>query len=211
MPHAEGLELPDRRLGTHRTQSEHSAADEIMELRDGLPLALAVPAARALAQPRFPLTALAARLRDPDGCLDALAGRDARTDLRSSFHPSYEALSSGGARLFQPLGLHPTRDITLPAAWSAPIRAAPARSWPSRRITISSSNSPPAATPARAAPRTLANRARSWTPRPRGRGALPDVRALSPQRHGRHHAARPALRTGDPAAAATGRTAAGVR
>ncbi|WP_225859427.1 AfsR/SARP family transcriptional regulator [Streptomyces albicerus] len=118
MTHEEGLELLDRRLGTARTRAEHAAAEEIVELCGGLPLALAVAGTRALVQPRFPLASLAARLQDADDCLDVLSGRDARTDIRSSFHRSYEALSSSAARLFRLLGLHPTRDITLPAAAS---------------------------------------------------------------------------------------------
>ncbi|MGP4083433.1 BTAD domain-containing putative transcriptional regulator [Streptomyces sp. KR55] len=118
MTREEGLELLDRRLGTDRIRAEHEAAEEIVELCGGLPLALAVAGTRALVQPQFPLASLAARLQDADDCLDALSSRDARTNIRSSFHRSYEALSSSAARLFRLLGLHPTRDITLPAAAS---------------------------------------------------------------------------------------------
>lgn len=118
MTREEGLELLDRRLGTDRTRAEHAAAEEIVELCGGLPLALAVAGTRALVQPQFPLASLAARLQDANDCLDVLSSRDTRTDIRSSFHRSYEALSSSAARLFRLLGLHPTRDITLPAAAS---------------------------------------------------------------------------------------------
>ncbi|MGW1623841.1 BTAD domain-containing putative transcriptional regulator [Streptomyces sp. NPDC002172] len=118
MTRAEGLELLDRRLGTDRIRAEYSAAVEIVELCGGLPLAPAVAATRTQLQPRFPLASLAARLRDTDDCLDVLSGRDARTDIRSAFHSSYEALSSSAARLFRLLSLHPSRDITVPAAAS---------------------------------------------------------------------------------------------
>ncbi|KUN18385.1 regulator [Streptomyces antibioticus] len=118
MTRAEGLELLDRRLGTDRIRAEHTAAEEIVELCGGLPLALAVTGARALVQPRFPLSSLAAGLQDTDGSLDALSCHDDRTDTRGSFHRSYEALSNSAARLFRLLGLHPSRDIGMPAAAS---------------------------------------------------------------------------------------------
>jgi DNA-binding SARP family transcriptional activator len=118
MTRAEGLELLDRRLGTDRIRAEHAAAEEIVELCGGLPLALAVTAARALVQPRFPLASLAARLQDADDCLDMLSCRDDRTDIRTSIHRSYETLSSGAARLFRLLSLHPSHDIAMPAAAS---------------------------------------------------------------------------------------------
>ncbi|MFF5499847.1 BTAD domain-containing putative transcriptional regulator [Streptomyces aquilus] len=118
MTRAEGLELLDRRLGTDRIRAEHAAAEEIVELCGGLPLALAVTGARALVQPRFPLASLAARLQDADDCLDMLSCRDDRTDLRNAIHRTYETLSSSAARLFRLLSLHPSRDIALPAATS---------------------------------------------------------------------------------------------
>ncbi|GGJ58803.1 AfsR/SARP family transcriptional regulator [Streptomyces brasiliensis] len=118
MTREEGLELLDRRLGTDRIRAEHAAAEEIVELCGGLPLALAVAGTRALVQPRLPLASLAARLQDPDDCLDALSSRDARTSTRSSFHRSYEALGSSAAQLFRLLSLHPSREITVPAAAS---------------------------------------------------------------------------------------------
>ncbi|MFF4795250.1 BTAD domain-containing putative transcriptional regulator [Streptomyces sp. NPDC001276] len=118
MTREEGLELLDRRLGTDRIRAEHTAAEEVVELCGGLPLALAVAAARALVRPHFRLASLTARLQDTEDCLDALSSRDARTNTRSSFNRSYESLSSSAARLFRLLSLHPSRDITMPAAAS---------------------------------------------------------------------------------------------
>lgn len=118
MTRQEGLELLDRRLGTDRTRAEHAAAEEIVELCGGLPLALAVASTRALMQPQFPLASLAAKLQDTADSLDVLSNRDARTNTRNTFHRSYEALGSSAARLFRLLGLHPSRDLTLPAAAS---------------------------------------------------------------------------------------------
>ncbi|MFD6530962.1 BTAD domain-containing putative transcriptional regulator [Streptomyces sp. NPDC060184] len=118
MSHQEGLELLDARLGADRTRAEADAAHEIVELCGGLPLALAVVSARALVQPQFTLAAHAARLEDAEERLDALSSSDVRVDVRSSFHRSYGALSTGAARLFRLLGLHPARDLTLAAAAS---------------------------------------------------------------------------------------------
>lgn len=118
MTRQEGLELLERRLGTDRARAERAAAEELVELCGGLPLALAVVGARALTRPQFPLASLSVRLRDTADSLDVLSGRDARTSTRDAFHRSYDALNSSAARLFRLLGLHPSRDITLPAAAS---------------------------------------------------------------------------------------------
>ncbi|GGM26022.1 hypothetical protein GCM10010129_83090 [Streptomyces fumigatiscleroticus] len=118
MTREEGLELLDRRLGADRTRAEHAAAEEIVELCGGLPLALAVACARALIQPQFTLASLAAKLQDPADSLDTLSSRDVRTDTRDAFHRSYDALGGSAARLFRLLGLHPSRDVTLRAAAS---------------------------------------------------------------------------------------------
>ncbi|WP_329375017.1 hypothetical protein [Streptomyces sp. NBC_01483] len=91
------------------------AAREVVDLCGGLPLALAVAGARALSRPRFPLASLASQLQDG---LVALSSQDARTDARSAFRRSYEALSTGAATLFRLLSLHPSRDITPKAAAS---------------------------------------------------------------------------------------------
>jgi DNA-binding SARP family transcriptional activator len=105
----EGLQLLEHRLGTERVRAERAAAEEIVELCGGLPLALAVTGARASSHPRFPLASLAAELRHG---LVALSTQDARTDVRSALRRTYEALSPGAARLFRLLSLHPSGDIT---------------------------------------------------------------------------------------------------
>ncbi|SEE58972.1 BTAD domain-containing putative transcriptional regulator [Streptomyces sp. TLI_105] len=95
--------------------AERAAREELVELCGGLPLALAVAGARALARPRLALSTITAALRDPAERLDMLSGSDARTDTRSVFHRSYDLLDGRAARLFRLLGLHPSREITLPA------------------------------------------------------------------------------------------------
>ncbi|MGW0812808.1 BTAD domain-containing putative transcriptional regulator [Streptomyces viridiviolaceus] len=118
MTREEGVELLERRLGTDRARAERTAVEEIVELCGGLPLALAVAGTRVLNRPGHTLASLATALQDPADSLDVLAGGDPRTNTRDVFHRSYDALSASAAKLFRLLGLHPSRDITLPAAAS---------------------------------------------------------------------------------------------
>jgi hypothetical protein len=91
-----------------------------------LPLALAVMAARAAADPKLPLASLAARLaRAADagaageaGSLEVLETGDAATSLRELLSWSYRQLSEPAAAMFALLGLHCGPDITVPAAAS---------------------------------------------------------------------------------------------
>lgn len=112
----EGVELLRRRLGAERVGAEPAAAGELVELCGGLPLTLSVAAARAAMRPRFPLASLVAQVRDNRDTLAAFASHDARTDTRSAFSWSYDALSAGAATLFRLLSRHPSADITVPAA-----------------------------------------------------------------------------------------------
>ncbi|MFD5270292.1 BTAD domain-containing putative transcriptional regulator [Streptomyces sp. NPDC058335] len=105
-----------RRLGAERVGAEPRAADEITELCAGLPLALACVAARAAAHPHFPLSAVAAELREAHGSLDAFARSDASVDVGTVFSWSSRQISGAAARLFRLLALHPGPDFTLPAA-----------------------------------------------------------------------------------------------
>ncbi|MFF4381807.1 BTAD domain-containing putative transcriptional regulator [Kitasatospora sp. NPDC001547] len=114
----EGLELLEHRLGADRVADARAAAEEIVGLCGGLPLALAVVAARALTRPDFPLGALAQELRDNRDSLVAFSSHDARTDLRSVFSRSYDTLSSGAAALFRLLSLYPGPDFSLPVVTS---------------------------------------------------------------------------------------------
>ncbi|MDX8141206.1 tetratricopeptide repeat protein [Lentzea sp. BCCO 10_0061] len=101
------------RLGAERVDAEPAAVAEIIDRCAGLPLALAVVAARA-AHTSFSLTAYAAEL----GGLDGFGSGDEATDLRAVFACSYLALSPAAARAFRLLGLHPGTEISLAAAAS---------------------------------------------------------------------------------------------
>jgi DNA-binding SARP family transcriptional activator/tetratricopeptide (TPR) repeat protein len=135
LPEEDARQLLTRRMGAARVASDPSAVDAIITGCARLPLALAVVAARAVTNPGFPLASLAGELRrelnrdvhQPAGTdLDAFAGGDLATDVRSVFSWSYRTLSSPAARLFRLLGLHAGPDLTVSGAASLigwPVRA----------------------------------------------------------------------------------------
>jgi DNA-binding SARP family transcriptional activator/tetratricopeptide (TPR) repeat protein len=100
-----------RRLGTSRVADDHTAVEDIINRCGGLPLALAITAARAAGHPNLSLNALARELHAADARLDSLRGDDAATDLRVLLSLSYNAASADAARLFRLLVLHPGPDI----------------------------------------------------------------------------------------------------
>ncbi|MET7680526.1 BTAD domain-containing putative transcriptional regulator [Streptomyces sp. NPDC005423] len=104
-----------QRIGADRLTAEADAARDIVARCAGLPLALAVVAARAAAQPHRPLGSLARELRQERNRLDALDAGEAASRVRAVFSWSYRALSGGAARLFRLLGLHPGPDAGLAA------------------------------------------------------------------------------------------------
>jgi DNA-binding SARP family transcriptional activator/tetratricopeptide (TPR) repeat protein len=109
-------ELLATRLGRDRVAAEPEATGEIISRCARLPLALAVVAARAVARPAFPLSALAGELRAAQRSLDPLGGGDPAADVRTVLSWSYRALSDDAARLFRLLGLHLGADIAAGAA-----------------------------------------------------------------------------------------------
>ncbi len=115
---AEAVQLLTARLGTSRVAAEPGVVGEIAGLCACLPLALAVAAARAAARPGFPLSALAAELRNAVARLDALDAGDPAASVRAVFSWSCRQLTPDAARMFRLLGLHPGPDISIPAATS---------------------------------------------------------------------------------------------
>jgi tetratricopeptide (TPR) repeat protein len=112
LPPDEAGRLLGRRVGHDRLDAEPAAAAEIVHRCAGLPLALAMVAARAAIRPEHPLTALAGELRDTLGALEGAA------DIRAVFSWSYDTLGDDAARLFRLVGgLHP-RDAAIAAAAS---------------------------------------------------------------------------------------------
>jgi DNA-binding SARP family transcriptional activator len=122
---AEAGELLEVRLGQQRMADDPDAARMLIEQCGGLPLALAVAAARAATDPGLPLAGLVAELRDARSRLDALNAGDSTASVRAVFSWSYRQLSPSAARMFRLLGVHPGPDISGPAAASLAGMAVP--------------------------------------------------------------------------------------
>ncbi|WP_188190364.1 AfsR/SARP family transcriptional regulator [Nonomuraea sp. SYSU D8015] len=114
----EARDLLAHRLGRERIETDPASTDEIIRLCARLPLALAIAAGRAAANPSFSLATVAAGLRRAWSDVSALATRDAVIDLRSVLSRSYDLLPADAARLFRLLAVHPGPDLTLAAAAS---------------------------------------------------------------------------------------------
>jgi DNA-binding SARP family transcriptional activator/tetratricopeptide (TPR) repeat protein len=127
----EGMRLLAARLGPERVAAERGAATELVARCGHLPLALAVMAARAAANPELPLGVLAGQLAAAangedalpaggagPGRLEVLETGDPATSLRQLLSWSYRQLSPPAAQMFALLGVHCGPDITVPAAAS---------------------------------------------------------------------------------------------
>ncbi|WP_203786951.1 ATP-binding protein [Paractinoplanes rishiriensis] len=124
---AEARRMLEDRIGPSRVRAEPEAAERIIAACTGLPLVLAIVAARAAAHPAFSLAELAAELVEVGG-LDAFAGGDQAMDARTVFSWSYRRLEPASARMFRLLGRHPGPDIgTVGAAGLAGVPAREAR------------------------------------------------------------------------------------
>jgi DNA-binding SARP family transcriptional activator len=118
LPPAEARQLLVHRLSAARVAAEPAAVDQLIDGCAGLPLALAIVAARAAVDPDLRINELAAELRQARHRLDALSDPDPVADVRSALDVSYRTLSGPAARLFRLLGLHPGPDFSAPAAAS---------------------------------------------------------------------------------------------
>ena len=125
----EGVRLLAARLGPERVAAEPGAVAGLAAWCGHLPLALAVMAARAAADPGLPLGVLAARLAGAAGAeataagagpgrLEVLETGDPATSLRQLLSWSHGQLSPPAAGMFALLGVHCGPDITVPAAAS---------------------------------------------------------------------------------------------
>ncbi|WHT16641.1 BTAD domain-containing putative transcriptional regulator [Crossiella sp. CA-258035] len=111
----EARELLGRRLGEQRLAAEPEAVAGILRSCSGLPLALGIVAARAVAAPAMPLSALAEELGSAAARLDAFDTDDAGHNLRAVFSWSYRALPAEAGQVFALLGLAPGADLSLTA------------------------------------------------------------------------------------------------
>jgi DNA-binding SARP family transcriptional activator len=100
------------RLGPERTAAEPEAVEEIIDRCAGLPLAMAVVAARATLYPNLPLAEIASELRDARRRLDTLSIDGATADVRAVLSWSYRLLSEPARRLFRLLSVHGGPDFS---------------------------------------------------------------------------------------------------
>ena len=127
----QGVRLLAARLGPERVAAEPGAVTELIGRCGHLPLALAVMAARAAADPGLPLAALAGQLAGAadaeaaaagggagPGRLEVLETGDPATSLGQLLSWSYRQLSWPAAAMFALLGVHCGPDVTVPAAAS---------------------------------------------------------------------------------------------
>ncbi|MFF4603754.1 BTAD domain-containing putative transcriptional regulator [Streptomyces sp. NPDC001339] len=99
--HEEGAALLGAMLGTDRVDEDPAAARELVDLCDGLPLALRAAAAQLTARPRWRLARLAAALRDERRRLALLSAED--TGVAAALRMSVARLSADDARLLSAL------------------------------------------------------------------------------------------------------------
>jgi DNA-binding SARP family transcriptional activator/tetratricopeptide (TPR) repeat protein len=116
---AESNELLTRRLGAARLGAEPGAVAAVVTACAGLPLALAIVAARIALNSTLTFAAVAGELTTSAAGLEAMSvGEDGSGDLRTVFSWSYRALPAESARLFRLMAAHPGPDISIPAAVS---------------------------------------------------------------------------------------------
>ncbi|GAB3476796.1 ATP-binding protein [Amycolatopsis cihanbeyliensis] len=111
-------ELLTARVGADPVRTDPRAVDMLLDCCAGLPLALALVAARAAAGSELPLSVVADELRDTRERLDAFDAGDGSADLRAVLSWSYRALGQDEAGGFRLLGTAPVADLGLTAAAS---------------------------------------------------------------------------------------------
>lgn len=116
LPGTEALQLLTTRIGPARAAAEADVVAELAAYCGGVPLALSIIAGRALIYPDFPLSALAAELRETTRLSSVLDDGDPATGLTAVLSWSHQALEVRAARVFELLGLAPGPDVGLPAA-----------------------------------------------------------------------------------------------
>ncbi|MET0236740.1 MAG: BTAD domain-containing putative transcriptional regulator [Kibdelosporangium sp.] len=100
---AQGVHLIGNVIGFDRVRAEADAADALVRLVGGLPLAVRILAVRLAARPHWSLATMLDRLADDRRRLDELSYGD--MGVRASLRLTYDALPPHAARLFRLLGL----------------------------------------------------------------------------------------------------------
>ncbi|MGW1324754.1 NB-ARC domain-containing protein [Streptomyces antibioticus] len=102
-----GLTLLKDRCGAEAVAAEPEAAERLVELCGGLPVALQVVAARLVTDDALSMTALAAELDDEAGRLAGMALEGEESSVSAVLGPSYRLLPPEAARLYRLLGWLP--------------------------------------------------------------------------------------------------------
>ncbi|MFE6986393.1 NB-ARC domain-containing protein [Streptomyces griseus] len=100
------LEVLADRCGAERVAADPASAERLVELCDGLPVALHVVAARLATKPRLTLAALAAELADEPRRLAGMSLGKERS-VAAAFDLAYRELDPEPARLYRLMGWHP--------------------------------------------------------------------------------------------------------
>ncbi|MET0133437.1 MAG: NB-ARC domain-containing protein, partial [Kibdelosporangium sp.] len=95
--------------GTRRVAAEPRAAEELVELCGGLPLAVRIVGNRLATRPHWTLSYVAGQLRDERVRLSSLSAGDLQ--VRSAFEVSYRRLSPATRLLFRRLAVIPGADF----------------------------------------------------------------------------------------------------
>lgn len=103
-------------VGSTRVDAELHAAEQIVRLCGGLPLAVRVAAERIAASRHLTLTGLAEDLSAVDQRLNVLSPADVDGAVRAVFSWSFRALEPDAARMFRLLSLHPGREFGIDSA-----------------------------------------------------------------------------------------------
>ncbi|MFJ8623890.1 BTAD domain-containing putative transcriptional regulator [Kitasatospora sp. NPDC093550] len=111
----EGMAVLARVAGRDRLAAEPAAAARVVELCEGLPLALRIAAARLATRPGWPVAALAGELADERSRLAALAVAGSLS-IEAALELSCRTLPGPALELFGVLGLHPGQQVDTHAA-----------------------------------------------------------------------------------------------
>jgi tetratricopeptide (TPR) repeat protein len=115
---AGGVELLTSAIGRQRVADERAAAERLIELCGGMPVALCVVAARAAVRPRRPLARMVEELVEERTRLDALSV-EGELSVRSTLDIAYACLPEPLQKCYRVLGIHPGKVFSMEAVAAA--------------------------------------------------------------------------------------------
>ncbi|MEV4556371.1 BTAD domain-containing putative transcriptional regulator [Kitasatospora sp. NPDC049285] len=115
LEHAAARDVLAGLVGPARMAAEPAAAQRVVELCDGLPLAIRIAGARLAVRPDWPLSALVGELADERSRLATLA-TTGTLSIEAALELTVRTLPAGAAELFRLLGVHPAQQVGIQAA-----------------------------------------------------------------------------------------------